>query len=393
MENGGNAKVNGIFEAKLDNPSTKPTTGASGPVRERFIRDKYERRKYYDPIVLQNYTNISAPAAAPLSSSSAGAVSTTARRTPSEVAKLRAQTRRSQSLPIESWNSTSKKHSVAAPTPAQPEMDLLDFSAPIAMDPGSPPNPPSAAPSPTLDLFKNMSMAMCGGGGAASTTDGGGATAKNDQSLPGNTNGMNHVAPQRETTKKMTSEEILAMFHAPSVPQQQQFGNFSHFNNNMNSNMVGSGGMSGMDMMYNQNQGMMQQSNNMFAGMQQQQQQSHSVGMAGGMFGMNNNMSMGQYHTQNNSFGVSTNMMQQQHPLQPMGGNPSNSNMMGGTGMTMAYNSSMGVNSMGHQGYQGNSGSTTGNLQNGSDNAFGDFMGGSSKNNNHRQFASFGSFH
>jgi len=63
MENGGNAKVRAIFEAKLQNPAAKPTTGASGPVRERFIRDKYERRKYYDPSVLQDYTS-SAPAQA-----------------------------------------------------------------------------------------------------------------------------------------------------------------------------------------------------------------------------------------------------------------------------------------------------------------------------------------
>lgn len=40
MENGGNAKVNAIFEAHLN--VNKPNNSASGPVRERFIRDKYE---------------------------------------------------------------------------------------------------------------------------------------------------------------------------------------------------------------------------------------------------------------------------------------------------------------------------------------------------------------
>ena len=49
MENGGNKKVNLIFEANLNNNTTKPSNTASGPVRERFIRDKYERRKFYDP--------------------------------------------------------------------------------------------------------------------------------------------------------------------------------------------------------------------------------------------------------------------------------------------------------------------------------------------------------
>jgi hypothetical protein len=413
MENGGNAKVNAIFEANLDNPSVKPTTGASGPVRERFIRDKYERRKYYNPIVLQNYNSLapssSAPSAAPSQSSSAAVVSS-ARRSPSEVAKLRAQARRSQSLPVDSWSS-SKAPSAAPPRPpSEPEMDLLDFSAPTVADPGSPPNPPSAAPSPTLDMFKNMSMTMCGGGMGATE----GEAVKSSQSLSNTSNGMTHQAPQRES-KRMTSEEILAMFHAPSVPQQQQFGNFSHFNNNMNNSMVGSGGSANMNMMgmnsnhvsnaargrsdmgmmYNQNQGMMQQSS-MFAGMGMQQQQNQMAGMSGGIHGMNKNMAMGQYQSQSNSFGVNNHMMQQQQPQlqqQPMGGHPSNLNMMGGAGMTMAYNGSMGMSSMGHQGYQGNSGSSSshGNAQNTSDNAFGDFMGGSS--NNQHQFASFGSFH
>ena len=46
MENGGNAKVNAIFEGFLN--VAKPTQSANGQVRERFIRDKYERRKFYD---------------------------------------------------------------------------------------------------------------------------------------------------------------------------------------------------------------------------------------------------------------------------------------------------------------------------------------------------------
>eukprot|EP00536_Pseudo-nitzschia_multiseries_P008269 jgi/Psemu1/197646/e_gw1.208.69.1 len=50
MENGGNAKINAIFEARLaDAGRTKPSHLADGPTRERYIRDKYERRKFYDP--------------------------------------------------------------------------------------------------------------------------------------------------------------------------------------------------------------------------------------------------------------------------------------------------------------------------------------------------------
>ena len=53
MENGGNKKVNAIFEAHLRVP--KPEVHASGPERERFIRDKYERRKFFDANVLQQF--------------------------------------------------------------------------------------------------------------------------------------------------------------------------------------------------------------------------------------------------------------------------------------------------------------------------------------------------
>ena len=56
MENGGNKKVNLIFEGKLKNfgsLNTKPSAGADGRTRERFIRDKYERRKYFDASALQ----------------------------------------------------------------------------------------------------------------------------------------------------------------------------------------------------------------------------------------------------------------------------------------------------------------------------------------------------
>lgn len=51
MENGGNLKVNTIFESNLERSGVqKPSNHADGPTRERFIRDKYERRKFYDPV-------------------------------------------------------------------------------------------------------------------------------------------------------------------------------------------------------------------------------------------------------------------------------------------------------------------------------------------------------
>jgi hypothetical protein len=68
MEHGGNAKVNAIFEARLAQANIqKPTNHADLQTRERFIRDKYERRKYYDPAAFASAGSIDAgpaPAAA-----------------------------------------------------------------------------------------------------------------------------------------------------------------------------------------------------------------------------------------------------------------------------------------------------------------------------------------
>lgn len=63
MENGGNLKVNAIFEANLGRSGVqKPSNHADGPTRERFIRDKYERRKFYDPAA---FSNLPAPQSRP----------------------------------------------------------------------------------------------------------------------------------------------------------------------------------------------------------------------------------------------------------------------------------------------------------------------------------------
>lgn len=57
MENGGNAKVNAIFEALKPSPKSKPNSCTSASEREKFVFKKYERRKYYDPSALTNYAS------------------------------------------------------------------------------------------------------------------------------------------------------------------------------------------------------------------------------------------------------------------------------------------------------------------------------------------------
>lgn len=48
LETWGNTKVNALFEARLPRINDKPITTAKGGTRERFIWDKYERRRFYD---------------------------------------------------------------------------------------------------------------------------------------------------------------------------------------------------------------------------------------------------------------------------------------------------------------------------------------------------------
>jgi hypothetical protein len=89
MENGGNLKVNAIFEANLARSGVqKPSNHADGPTRERFIRDKYERRKFYDPASFANLPapSSSAPTVQPAQGTEVGP--------PSDAARQRMEQRR-----------------------------------------------------------------------------------------------------------------------------------------------------------------------------------------------------------------------------------------------------------------------------------------------------------
>jgi stromal membrane-associated protein len=440
MENGGNAKVNAIFEANLHSASAKPTAGASGPVRERFIRDKYERRKFYDPSVMQEYADAPPPQASTASGRTAQNVITPTRRAPSDAARLRAQNRRIAAPKIPSGPPPPPP---PPPPRAAPDVDLLDFST-TTTDMSAPPNPPSAGPSPTLGMFKSMSMT---GGGNVQTQAGNGNNGgmMRNQTSPAMGSTSVNLAPQMEG--KMSSDDILAMFHAPS-PAQQNFGNFNNasMNGGMNNTVQGmpGGNMQMSSMLMNQqqqmmrnnmmnnknmmqnNNNMMQNNNNMMNINNNNMMQTNNNNMMGNSnanmnmgMGMNqNNMMMNQQSNNNmmpqqnlfggmqqnnmmggkgmngmgmnhNSFGGSaTNSTMQQQ--QPMGGMPTNLNMMGGNGMNQVNQAhNMGGNSTNdqssNQNFQGNMNGNMGAFDTSS------VMGGSG-NTQQNQFASFGSF-
>ena len=105
MENGGNAKVNAVFEARLS--AAKPGIHADGPTRERFIRDKYERRKFYDPAAFSNLP-VSAPAAAAPHRSQSLPV-----QPPSEAARQRMESRRGRLQKSHSDDSVASNESTS----------------------------------------------------------------------------------------------------------------------------------------------------------------------------------------------------------------------------------------------------------------------------------------
>lgn len=131
MENGGNAKVNAIFEAKLaQSGRTKPTNLANGPTRERYIRDKYERRKFYDPAGFSIETvSVAIPPSRDVSDG-CNFVSQSRPGVPSDIARRRVASRQARMKPSKSNVAATKTPAAKvtqAPVAALVEFDLLDF--------------------------------------------------------------------------------------------------------------------------------------------------------------------------------------------------------------------------------------------------------------------------
>lgn len=383
MENGGNQKVNAIFEARLN--ISKPTTSATGHERERFIRDKYERRKYFDSAALRPYQDSGDSSSDDDSEEEQGKRNTV--RAPSDAARKRAEARKNRTLAAPpkvkapSSSSPSKKSravkkrlgvtSVPAPTPASPEVDLLDFGFTTnAADSGPPPNPPSASPSPTLDMFKDMDL---NNGNADATTN------QTQNGITNNNNGSSNN-DNAQTKAKMNTDDILNLFNAP-MNNNMGYNNPAMLNNNMNNGMmmknnqinavntnasmmnnnmntvmmVNNNQMNNMNttnnnqmnnmnttinntsmFMNGSNNGMNTMMNSNNNAMPAQQMPQNNLNFFNGAQNMNGNMSSGmQAQTQqSNNMGMPMQQTQQQdYGIAPMGGTPSNLTVMGGEGM------------------------------------------------------------
>jgi hypothetical protein len=361
MENGGNGKVNAIFEARLPQSSAiKPTQIADGPTRERFIRDKYERRKYYDPAAYFQPTAVQQEIALPALAATTGP--------PSDAARQRMEERRgrikktSSTVSVESVDSSAgrgtrrvKKTGTAASSnrpknpvakaPASappPSMDLLDLMSDPA--PNAPPTHAQSFVDSKSDMFDFMDANVNTNNSAAATDNSIPAGSGHGGGIPsGSGHGGARVRRERAAGRSAApaarqssaSEDILSLYNTASVPQQQVQQRQS-FQNNTN-DPLGNHMSTLMQQMAlgqtgNNNNGNNNNGNN---GMMQQQQQQNMTPMQ-----QQANMTMQQalMNPQQLVYQQQMMMMQQQQRQQMMmmqqqQGNNNNGNNINNMGM------------------------------------------------------------
>lgn len=372
MENGGNKKVNLIFEARLN--ASKPSNTATGPVRERFIRDKYERRKFYDPNAFAAVEEMTASSDNHHHASTASSKEGEQRqviagvqrrlqqsqiRKPSDAARKRVEERAARSRGgvdnANGANRTATRGKNAVKTPpsrpnndAPPAVDLLDFGdfdSPEATEAavasvGGGGAPSASADVPALDLFSQMSV----GGGNADNSTGAGHVNAAQGMMP-----SSQQPQQQQQQPKMSTADIMNMFNTPNpnnVMQQNMFAmgggimqgggnNAMTMNQNaMNGMSMGmSGGGNMMNSVGNYGNNMMP-SNNNFGG---NTMMNNGMGMptTGNMMGVgNNNMMMGTMN--NNQMNMMNNPMMHPQQQQFQGQIPMNGMQQGSGGGMMA---------------------------------------------------------
>jgi len=279
MENGGNKKVNAIWEAHLARAGgRKPTTGADLTTRERYIRDKYERRKYYDPNALVAYQD-SEPSFDDIVPAGTGGSNAPAGYGDfgpptdvqvSEAARLRAEKKKKKGDASRSKSSEGVPKAKPAarmkttPAPA-PEVDLLDLMG--GGDSAPAPAPPTSNNGDFGDFF--------GATPATAAPAGGHALPARSRSKIKSSSGRSTKSktPDRDTVRKTQQQDILSMYGnnpGGQVMPGQIVGGGMPNNMNMNANMMH----------------MMQQMQQMTMNMTPQQQQQMAISMQN----MQNNM-------------------------------------------------------------------------------------------------------
>ena len=306
MEIGGNKRINQIFEAHL-NGQPKLSNTADGPQRERYIRDKYERRKFFDPRVLEQVVGQESSEDDDEEDKEVirkirkvKKVATAA--PPSEAAQRRVASREARIGGGAVTLAPQKLNHVAAPTappPAPPPPppsayaeDLLNFSAPV-----------TTTSVTTEDLFASMSVS---------------------------------APPVSTTPQQKSNADILNLFATSASPTSMSMGMGGMLQRPMPQQM-------NQQMMQQMNQQMMQQmmlQQEMMAMQQMQTQQAHNNNMMGG--GMTQQMMSNGMQSHNNMFSgipqqqmtgnsIQTHTLMSGMPQQMMGNAmQSHNNMMSG---------------------------------------------------------------
>lgn len=339
MENGGNKKVNAIWEANLAQAGgQKPLSGADLNTRERYIRDKYERRKFYDHQALINYQN-SEPSMDELVGSRNRdddfanfgpppdvEVSDTARQRAEKKKKstLSSSTRSSEAPPRsksgDGGKRRVKKQPAAAAPAAEPEVDLLDLGGDAGGDTGAPPG--NNNNSGFTDFFgtdtNNSAQSLQPTHDAPRRQ-----RSKNSRSRAHSRDGARTKSktPDRESRRKSQQQDILSMYNTAG----QGFGARQSSGGNNNSNMMAS---------------MMNQMNNMNLNAQQT---SNAGGKYNSRLAMHQNLSQPQQMQQGFNPQFMQQMMQQnpqmvQQMMQQMGISPQIMQQMMTMNMNMVNN-------------------------------------------------------
>jgi len=238
MENGGNAKVNAIFEARLAGSGRKkPTHLADGPTRERFIRDKYERRKFYDPAGYARPGNAGGVPAAPTSGPSA-------RGAPSDIARRRVANRQARMKTAQSqMEAPAPAPPVVTQAPVSAPVDLLDFADFSTQSPA--PAPPAA---PAHDPFAPVPAAPAADPFAAAqapvaappklTPPPVTAPIAATPVAPAPTPGQEFLTPAPAAPAPASNASIMALFNPTNQSHNVGFGNQSNVGMPTNNNMM-----------------------------------------------------------------------------------------------------------------------------------------------------------
>jgi len=392
MEDGGNARVNVIFEAQLaQSGRKKPTNLADGPTRERYIRDKYERRKFYDPAGYSIDTR-SAVSHVGRGMTDVGKDGSKSRPgAPSDIARQRVANRQARMKDTKSNTIAAQPPPVRvaqAPVSAPVDFDLLDFGAET-----------NAAPAPTssavvIDPFSTPTAAPW---------------AQTNQFVPGRGH-ANVIPPPPKTAPPSTTslsfkeesttshDDIMALFNPSKQQQNQQQSGFGmqamdHMvpggAGNKNNMMMMNGMLSQQHNQSQQGSNMMTYNNQRNAMQQQQQQQM--------MMKMQNNNMMASGNQQQMMMNPMMMQQQQQVPNQGQTNYPGAMNTYNvanngfNNSMAGAMNTNTNTSSYMH-GMQNTSAGNTIVRQTSEDGGFGAPMGGSSQQQNTKNdaFSSLG---